>query len=302
MEKDYSTETLLDALNQPKEYSLYICDWDKEQKTFIDNLESVFAEFVNATSKNRLKELHFAMNRHYTTLSKSARTTEKYVSERTKKYRDIMSVSYKDYNAFFFENLYALGSDCDEILRVVTKAKEELEGVVDKQIVSIKNIIKSAFSLRSDSVWEELKTIYLPNWELKKQRLLDYQITSMFNVIETEESNEDRIWVNRIANAITGFEVEYWNDEKEAELKDCLLKLIRQFEEAPTNEEPTENGIRLVLEDEGSQKVAQLNNKELSSMSQTMFNKMKSTIENFGQALSPEEKIQVLAKLLSEII
>jgi len=50
------------------------------------------------------------------------------------------------------------------------------------------------------------------------------------------------------------------------------------------------------------QKVAQFDNRELSSMSQVMFKKMKTTIDSFGQALSPEEKMQVLAKLLSEIM
>ena len=35
---------------------------------------------------------------------------------------------------------------------------------------------------------------------------------------------------------------------------------------------------------------------------QIMFNKMKTTIDNFGQALSQEEKMQIVAKLLEEIM
>ena len=33
-----------------------------------------------------------------------------------------------------------------------------------------------------------------------------------------------------------------------------------------------------------------------------MFNKMKATIDNFGESISYEEKMQVLAKLFSEIM
>lgn len=302
VEKDYCAETLLEALRQPTEYSLYICNWDQKQKQFIKKLENLFGVFMNAASKNRLKELHFAMNRHYASVSKSARTTEKYISEKTKKYRAIMSLSYKDYNAFFFETLCMLGKDYDEILKIISNAKSELESVVEKQVSAGKRIIKDAFKLELNAAWGELRDMYLEDWLIKRQRLLDYQTAAVFEVIETETSEDDYIWVNRFANAVTGFEIEYWNDEKEVELEQCLTKIFRQFEETPANGGAMENEIRLVLERDGNQKIAQFDNKELSSTSQVMFNKMKSTIGNFGQALSAEEKMQVLAKLLSEIM
>lgn len=302
VEKDYSVETLLDALNKPEEYTLYICDWDANQKGFIENLELLFGEYINVSSKNRLKELYNAMNRHYTSVSKSARTTEKYVSARTKKYRDVMGITYKDYNAFFFEALSVLGSDFDEIIASITRAKDELEHVVDKQVESISFVVKTSFGMKWNDTWKSLKEEYIPKWEKKKQRLLDYQVTAVFSVIDSEESENDYQWVNKIANAVSGFEIEYWNDEKESELANCLLKIRKQFEEASEVAETSENEIRLVLEGDGGQKIAQFENSELSSMSQVMFNKMKTTIDNFGQSLSPEEKMQVLAKLLSEIM
>jgi len=170
-------------------------------------------------------------------------------------------------------------------------------------VQSVKAIIANTFKLaKGNTIWEGLKEVFFDKWQNKRQRLLDYQITALFEVIETEQSADDYVWINRIANAVTGFEIEYWNDEKEIELADYLTKILRQIEEAPAGEERTENEIRLVLEGVGSQKVAQFDNRELSSMSQVMFKKMKTTIDSFGQALSPEEKMQVLAKLLSEIM
>ena len=156
--------------------------------------------------------------------------------------------------------------------------------------------------MKWNDTWNSLKEEYIPKWEKKKQRLLDYQVTAVFSVIDSEESENDYQWVNKIANAVSGFEIEYWNDEKEPELANCLLKIRKQFEEASEVAETSENEIRLVLEGDGGQKIAQFEKSELSSMSQVMFNKMKTTIDNFGQSLSPEEKMQVLAKLLSEIM
>lgn len=302
IEKDYSTDTLLEALSKPSEYNLYICDWDDYQKKYIRELENLFEEHVNAASKNRLRELYNAMNRHYTMISKSARTTEKYVSARTKKYRELMSITHSDYNAFFFEKLSALGADYEETLQTIRSAKEELETVVSKQAISIAALVKQVFGFKQSSSWNDIKRRYVPEWESKRHRILDYQITSFFDVIENEESSDDYIWSNKIANAITGFEIEYWNDEKESELLECLTKIREQFEEISEESGISGNEIRLVLEGDGNSKIAQFGKNELSKNSQVMFNKMKSTIDNFGQSLSAEEKMQVLAKLLSEIM
>lgn len=302
IEKDYSVETLLDALNNPEDYYIYICDWDANQKRFIEKIEELFGKYINVSSKNRLKELYNAMNRHYASVSKSARTTGKYVSDKTKKYRDIMGNSYNDYNTFFFEVLNELGKDYDDIIVAISNSILELENVVNKQVISIKQVIKEAFDENEKDSWRKIKDDYLPRWNVKKQRMLDYQGTAVFEVIETENSEDDYTWVNKIAKAITGFEIEYWNDDKEEEFEKCLQKIIRKFEDVPEEQNVSENEIKLIYEGNGSQRIAQFEKAELSSMSQVMFNKMKSTIDNFGESLNAEEKMQVLVKLLSEIM
>ena len=116
-EREYSTITLLEAFAHPSDYYIYICSWDDAQKSYISSLESLFINYISSDSKNRLKELLNAMCRHFTSIAKSARTTEKYVSDKTKKYRELIADTHKDYNSFFFEELFALGSDYDEALQ-----------------------------------------------------------------------------------------------------------------------------------------------------------------------------------------
>lgn len=304
MEKEYSVENLLEALNKPYDYTLYICSWDDNQKSFIEKLESLYGKYITPDTKNRLKELYNAMNRHYTSITKSARTTEKYVSERTKSYREIMSMSYKDYNSFFFSTLMELGADYDEVYSIIRNSKAELEDVINKQTKSICNIIKTSFGFRESDTWEQLREEYLPLWSLKKQRLLDYQATTIFSVFESEftAENEDYGWANKIATAATGFELEYWNDEKEDDLIAILNRIKKQFDDTPDDDKTNVNEVKLIIEGAGNSKVAHFDDAELSAMSQIMFNKMKSTIDNFGQSLSLEEKMQVLAKLVSEMM
>ena len=84
-------------------------------------------------SLNRLEDLFKAMNSHYASISKSARTTELYVSDITKKYRDILNLSYKDYNGFFFDTLPSLNGNLQELALQIENIKLELESVKEKQ-------------------------------------------------------------------------------------------------------------------------------------------------------------------------
>lgn len=61
------------------------------------------------------------MNKHFVAISKAARTTNKYVSEKAKQYREIMSISHKDYNKFFFETLLQLDDDLSELSMIIQK-------------------------------------------------------------------------------------------------------------------------------------------------------------------------------------
>ena len=80
-EHDYCEEELLKALDNPEDYSLYICNWTSEQAAYISGLEEIFNKYIDKSAKNRLKELFAAMNKHFVAISKAARTTNKYVSD-----------------------------------------------------------------------------------------------------------------------------------------------------------------------------------------------------------------------------
>ena len=69
---------------------MYICNWSDSEREYIEGLEKVFARFVDEKAKNRLKELYEAMNKHFVAISKAARTTNKYVSDKAKIYREII--------------------------------------------------------------------------------------------------------------------------------------------------------------------------------------------------------------------
>lgn len=304
-EHDYCEEELLKALDSPEDYSLYICIWTKEQLAYISGLEEVFSKYIDKSAKNRLKELFAAMNKHFVAVSKAARTTNKYVSDSTKHYREIMSISYKDYNRFFFEILPQMGGDLHELVVQIKIVISELENVTNLQMVTLEKAIRRVLDIEANvSITGELKRVYEADWKEKRFKSFDYQTSSVLDYLGNMNLNmSDSEIVQGLGKIVTGFEIEYWNDSKIEDFYDAFSKMVVQLNNYVVQETVGSDEIKITINTgDEEEKVTQFNKTELSGTSQTMFNKIKATIENFGESISYEEKMQVLAKLFSEIM
>lgn len=304
-EHDYCEEELLKALDSPENYSLYICNWTGEQLEYINGLEEIFEEYIDKSAKNRLKELFAAMNKHFVAISKSARTTERYVSDSAKHYREIMSITYKDYNKFFFETLLNLNSDMQELVILIKNVISELENVINLQLNTLEKAIRTVFKIDKEvSITKELNRIYESDWKEKRFKSFNFQTSTMLDFLGNMNLNmSDTETIQELGKIITGFEIEYWNDSKIEDFYEAFSKMVLQLNDYVIQDTIGNDEIKITINTGAEQeKMTQFNKTELSGKSQMMFNKIKSTIDNFGESISYEEKMQVLVRLFSEIM
>ena len=304
-DRDYSTEEFLKAFESPADYSLFICNWNDEQEKYISNLEETYGQFLHKKSKNRLKELLGAMNTHFASLSKSALTTDKYVSPKAKQYRDILSISYKDYNAFFFDVLPKIDSDYGTLTVQLKTIKTELENVVRLQMSDVDKLIRNIFEMdRDESISEWLFKKYEADWAVKAHKVFDYHTNAFLEFVRNNNAQkEDSPVIQDLANVITGFGVDYWNDSKIEDFEEILRRVYAQLEGYTVKDELSDDEIKIVIQAGGEElRTTQFDKQRLSSNGQIMFNKMKATISNFGESISQEEKMQIIARLLEEIM
>lgn len=304
-EHDYCEEELLKALDSPDDYSFYICSWSNEQSTYISELEGIFDKFINKTVKNRLKELLAAMNKHFIGISKSARTTNRYVSDVTKRYREIMSITHKDYNRFFFETLLQINGDMQELVIQMKAIVRDLENVTSLQLDTLDKAVRRVLNITiDDSIIETICMKYETDWKEKRFKAFDYQTSAVLDYLETLNPNISEVeLIQEIGRIVTGFEVEYWNDSKVEDFYNAFSKIAIQLDVYEIKDRLGADEIKIaVTEGNDTEKITQFNKAELSGNGKVMFNKMKATIENFGEALSYEEKMYVLAKLFSEMM
>ena len=302
-DRDYSSEEFLKAFENPEDYSIFICNWSEEQEKYISDLEELYGKYLNRKTKNRLKELLGAMNTHFASLTKSALTTDKYVSPKAKQYRDILSISYKDYNSFFFEVLPKLDSDYGTLVVQLRTIKAELERVPELQMSDVDKLIRNVFDIGRDetiSMW--LFDKYESEWAAKAHKVFDYHTNAFLEFVRNNNAQkEDVAVIQDLANVITGFD--YWNDSKIEDFEEILRKVFAQLEGYTVKDELSDDEVKIVIQTGGEElRTTQFDKQDLSSNGQIMFNKMKATISNFGESISQEEKMQIIARLLEEIM
>lgn len=304
-DRDYCTEEFLKAFESPEDYSLFICNWNDEQENYISNLEEIYGQFLHKNSKNRLKELLGAMNTHFASLSKSALTTDKYVSPKAKQYRDIISISYKDYNAFFFEVLPKLESDYGTLALQLRTIKTELEDVLKLQMSDVDKLIRNILGItRDESISEWLSKKYEEDWAEKSHKVFDYHTNAFLEYVRNNNvQKNDSVVIQDLANVITGFGIDYWNDSKIEDFDEILRKVYAQLEGYIVKNELSDDEVKIVIQIGGEEiRTTQFDKQKFSSNGQIMLNKMKAIISNFGASISQEEKMQIIARLLEEIM
>lgn len=303
-ERAYTAEELVQAVSQPDDYTLFVCNWTDEQMTYIENLEEIFSKFIlKEESQNRLEKLFKAINMHYSSISKSARTTEVYVSESTKLYRNILNLSYKDYNKFFFEILPQINPNLQELVIQIANIVKEFNKVEEKQYAMIKRIIKQVFDISdSESLIESMAALYKNSWKEKSIKAFDYITNGVIDLVSKAADMDEAQFIFKLGEVVTGFEVSYWDDNKIYDFEKTLKEVRNKVYHFTPLNDLSEGEMKVTIESSKGSITSQFNDCDLTMTGQTMLNKMRSTMNNIGAAISYEEKVTIMAKLLDELI
>ena len=148
-----------------------------------------------------------------------------------------------------------------------------------------------------------LQELYAEDWESKSHKAFDYTTNSVLDLISKAKAMDESSFVCDLAKAVTGFELNYWTDNKINDFEEALRDSVNRLNEYDPNEGLQEGEMKITIESgDGNPIISQFSYEELSQTGQTMLNKMKNTLDNFGGAISYEEKIAIMAKILKEII
>jgi hypothetical protein len=310
VDQELTAELIESMVKRPKDYIVTITKWTPSQLAYLDALEKLFAKYIqlNAISRNRLKGINEGMFSQYKTISKFSRTTAIYVSDTAQKYRKLMEKTHTDFSKFFFTDLYKICEEYDTAAATITDVLHEFEDAPARLLADLCQDVIMVFS--NDGIFHEehiaklIKHLYQEEWREKSKKSFDYYTNIWLEFASRVKLEQDNMAVvSDMTKLLTGFEFIYWSDGHRAEFTEKLQGIQKKLSSFTPVDTLTEHQIKLTLTSLNSNdKEVVFDTKELSQMSKTLKNKIVSSITNFGQSVSYEERLQVLLAVMDEMI
>ncbi len=307
VEKELTVDLFEEIVRRPSDFTFTIANWTDDQLDFLSSLENIFHDYIaeSALSKNRLKAIYDGMLLHYKNVPKFARTTQVYISEKAKQYRNIISKSTANYSSFIFSSIKSLGSSYDNAIDQIVKIKSELEDSVNALSREIVSSIFDIFEVPNNmSAGKMLCSNYEKQWKSKRTKSFDYYTNAFLELVSNITADQDDYSiVMQLTKTLTGFEIIYWNDSHKDNfvdrLKEIKTKLSLYHGEGSLGDSETKVTISTAS---GNEKSLVFDRSELSALSSTLKNKIHTTFKNYGLSVSYDEKVQVLLSLLEDLM
>ena len=306
MEKAFSYNTLCEMIKRPEEYEISIIQWTNEQQEFINRILNRFNSFIDIDdfAANNIKAIYDGMFLHFRVKSKFSRTTKRYVSEKTVQYRNIMLRTYSDYSVFILQILKEYGGDYLSSYALIDRSCKELDDSLDCLYRDLSHTIIDILSLNpGKALCESIACKYHNEWKDKRKKSFDYYTNSFLEACSTiTDSDDDITIINSFSKLITGFDCEYWNDSNIDDFIEKLKNIKDRLDSYIVTDEVKVSEKKITIQTSDGQKSMIFNNTKLDMLGQTLKKKLATDLDNFGMAVSYDDKLQVVLSLLEDLM
>lgn len=309
-----SGDTLSQIETDPDNYSFYVEKGTKEKETYLEGIISAFSQVDPSTVNNKctfaaeLLQTWFRglskFTRDHTMLYRNGEPTA--VSQKMLKFKGQLLQYDINPHAFLFTDipdyfdsvndyvrtLDELNNFADEYNSFIAETKTYLTGRI-KQLFN-RTIKGSLFSIMQD--WYNS----LP--ETAKTHIFSSDVNGFLHFIKENTSFDDNDVVSELAKCVTMFAIEDWNDQ----LVNTFLCDIKTYIDAVnsfTLEEDAavpDSTITLSVDYGGKVYENNITDTEISGIAETAMNNIESRLEEYGEAITAQERVAVLLKLLKK--
>ena len=147
------------------------------------------------------------------------------------------------------------------------------------------------------SIWYEQLS------ERTKKNVFQADVNKFLKAVAQNKQFDDAVLISKLAKDIEMIPLEDWNDtvvEKFIDDLKHILETVRAFEQQPENTQ--ENHISIALHYDNHTYERNMEETEISGLAETVLNNIETTFEDYGEAVSVQERIAVLLKLLKKEI
>ncbi len=316
------TADLLNSINEnPWDYSLIYVNWDDDKRHYMKGLESVFADYILEKEKgyNSFSYLLLAMNRWYMSLPKYTKEIEntykgkdipkEKIAKEKRKFINSLKRYEPNAREYLFDKLPSIFNhkECDlSLVDKIYQTKSTFDQAMDKLIEILILDVKDIFTAKTSKSslcslakdWYEKLTTATTNhlFASSENRILD-----VFRFIESDDTK----FIESLAKATTALRIEDWD----AKMIDSFIKDFASFKKNidlyDLNEDAqriTSDQYRIIFVDRhGKENTKSFNKTVYSPRAKLLLNEVTNAIDEMGEAITEQEKRQVLIELLEKM-
>ena len=309
-----NADTLMQIEADPARYGIKYLDWDPEKEKYINQLEELFADYVNETEKaaNSYDYIASAMRRWYMALPKYSKERNPQSDDR--RYRALTKLLKQNiggHELLFMRLPKELGAEDNyELLAVeIGKAKAFYDEVIHLLVRSLAEYIRGLFAKNggADLPGRSSMISVIRDWEESLdssvyEQLFDNGADKLLGLIK-DISNDGDEFVNRLGRLITGLRLEDWDDKTVVQFEDKLKEYKETIEEfsGENNKEicgETSKYSLTFIDEEGKTVTKRFDRVEQSRRGKLLMNSIVSEIDSMGHSISEQEKRQILMEIL----
>ena len=316
---------LLNLINDaPQNYSVVLENWNEDKANYLAQLEQLFEKHIHEQEKvyNSFAYIVQAMCRWYMSLPKySKELTKVYKGLDAKEQFKNVSLSHKKFVSslkqldinprdYLFEKLFEIYGYSEfnvDVIDNIIQTKKEYDEAVDSLIKVLVNDVKVVFAPNGNP--RGSLTSIVKDWygELKETTTQHLFIHNENRILEMMQSitNDEKAFVQRIAKAITGLRVEDWNDKVIVSFIDELTAFKQTIEDFNSQSEQSidlGDTYKLVTTtSDGKEVVKSFSRSEYSDRAKLLYNDILNSIDEMGQAITDQEKRQILFEILEKL-
>ncbi len=316
-----SVDVLVQINSEPGNFTLEYLDWDSEKAEYISRLAESFSNFVINTEKvgNSYDYVANAMHRWYMSLPKFSReSTERPSGEKLiqcqlamiKLLRQNISGSELLFKKLP-ENFNCRDKYADTATNII-----ETKMVFDELLEELKQTLidktKNAFipendeaSMRNISLIAAVKE-WCDKLDPKNFEQLFSDGTDRFLQHIKTATNDEDLFVTRLAKLATGLRLEDWNAKTFTLYTEALarfMKTAKDFHSSIVTETINDtSSYQIVFADEdGNNTTRRFDKVDISAKGKLLFNQITASLDAMGHSISEQEKRQVLMEVLKKL-
>ena len=316
-----SADLLLQINAEPANYTLEYLDWNPEKEAYVTRLAEAFEDFVVEAERagNAYDYVANAMRRWFMALPKYSKDSKSHpngvkIGRRQQEMMKLLRVNMSGVELLFrrLPAAFAYEEFTADASGDIITAKHMFDGLLGELKNRLISQTKLAFLPEQDrkSGKKATLTAVIKEWceslDPKSFEQLFPDGTDRFLQHLKSATNDEDLFITRLAKLATGLRLEDWNNKTQDVYFSTLQKFMetaKTFHNVAVVEtiHETSSYQMTFVDEEGKEMVRRFNKIEVSPKGNLLFNQITSALDNMGHAISEQEKRQVLMEVLKKL-